>query len=336
MSMIKINPSVQAAVPVVSPDKTPASAGKTQAAPAAAGTSVHIAPDSIKVGSAPRSPSAMEPVKFFDAPAASGSNKEKDSPWKIKSVHINAGYIANQNIIHTGPMHIKNDQYNTDVHISGIKQVPRYNWSNIDPTSGDRFAPDEPQNVLGVNIEFANKFGLELDAKHNKVIVGDYNQIVHFDGMINGTYVNQDAPLNTFMQQHEQTYGNEQVSCLATRTFDLPAPGNHRFAYIVKAGPSMIITTSRTSVLNGDHFDQTTSGFGVAGWGATVENGLRYEFGPKLGRAGLEVAYALSYLDYCNYPVVGGGTGSHNAVAGQLTVKLSKSFEINRKNHSNN
>lgn len=327
--MIQINPTQPAVATTAPPQKAPsAPAGQP---PAASQTLVHITPDSVKLDSAPRGGETMEQVKLFDS-RSKATDKDNGNPWRVKSVHLNAGYIANNTILHTGTMHIKNAQYGTDVDISGIHQVARYNWSNIDPTSGDRFAPDEPQNVMGLNVEFANKFGLELDAKHNKVIVGDYNQNVHFNGTINGQHIDADAPLNTFMQQHEQTYGNEQISCLATRTFDLPAPANHRFAYIVKAGPSMIITTSRTSVLNGDHFDQTTSGFGVAGWGATVENGLRYEFGPKLGHVGVEVAYGLSYLDYCKYPVVGGGTGSHDAINGQLTVKLSKAFEFKGKN----
>lgn len=337
MSMIKINPSIQASAPVALPQKASTSAGTPQstlATPAtpAQQTSVHILPDAVHVSSAPRAPKAMAPITFADLPKS--DSQEKDGPWKIKRVHVNAGYIAHHSIMHTGPMQIKNEKFNTDVEITGIKQIPRYNWSYINPASGGRFAPDEPQNVVGVNIEFANKFGLELDAKHNKVIVGDYNQTVHFNGMINGVHVDHDAPLNTFMQQHEQTYANEQVSLLATRQFDLPAPKNHRLSYVVKAGPSVIMTTTRTTVLNGDQFDHTTSSFAVAGWGATVENGLRYELGPKLGRVGIEAAYAVSYLDYSKYSVVGGGTGSHDAVAGQFTLKLTKAFELNRNKKS--
>lgn len=322
---IHTQPTVQPAAQAVKggPDKPAAQ-------PAAQPTPIHITADAVRVGEPARGAVAAEPVDLFGT-RPNQTSDAKDGPWKVRSVHVNAGYIANQTILHTGPMHIKNAAYGTDVTISGIHQEARYNWSNINPFSGDRFAPDEPQNVMGVNLEFNNGFGLELDAKHNKVIVGDYNQTVHFNGTINGTPIDQDAPLNTFMQQHEQTYGNEQISMLATRSFDLPAPAQHRFAYIVKAGPSLIISTTRTSVLNGDHFDQTTSGFGVAGWGATVENGLRYELGPKLGHAGVEVAYGLSYLDYAKYPVVGGGTGSHDAINGQLTVKLTKSFDLQRK-----
>lgn len=313
---------------VVSRDKAVAPAVKTQEPSSASQTSFHIAPDKVNINAAQRGP-AMEPVKFFDAPKEPGESKE--GPWTVKRMHINAGYIANHNIMHTGTMHIKNEQHNTDVQISGIKQVPRYNWEYLEPTSGSRFAPDEPQFIIGVNMEFANKFGFELDAKHNKVIVGDYSQPVHFEGMLNGEYINQDAPLNTFMQQHEQTYGNMQISFLGTRNFDLPAPKNHRFSYILKAGPSLIVSANRTSVLNGSQIEQTTSPICVVGGGATVENGLRYEFGPKLGRMGVEVAYGLSYLNYAKYPVVGGGTGSHDAVAGQFSVKLSKAIEFKKK-----
>ena len=328
--MTQINPTPTVPTPAlkVAPS-APVKISATEPQTSASSPVTPSASDALQRAPVAQGAVPAEAVKISGRPA--GAAPAAENPWKITSVRPKAGYIVNQQVLHTGTMQIRNPQFGTDVAISGIHQAARYNWSNINPLSGDRFAPDEPQNVLGVELEFANKFGLELEAKHNKIIVDDYNQTVHFQGTINGQSVDHDAPLNTFMQQHEQTYGNEQVSCLATRSFDLPAPRNHRLAYTVKAGPSLIITTTRTSVLNGNQFDQTTSGFGVAGWGATVENALRYELGPKMGRMGVEVAYGLSYLDYSHYDVVGGGTGSHDAVNGQLTVKLTKSFDLKHK-----
>lgn len=257
---------------------------------------------------------------------------KKENPWGLKSIHVNAGYIVNNIIPYTGPMHIQNDNYGTDVTISGIQQTPRYNWENITFKKGHRFAPDEPQFIAGVNFTFNNNFGFELDAKHNKIIVDGYDQEVHFDGVINGEAVNGNAPLNTFMAQHEQTLGNMQISALATYTVGLPAPKNHRFAFITKAGPSLIVSNTRSNLVNPDgEFEQTTSKLGVVGAGVTVENGLRYELGPKLGKVGVEVAYAVSYLNYANYSMVSGGKGSHDAINGQFSIKLSKRFDIKKK-----
>lgn len=268
-----------------------------------------------------------ENIKLFDK----NEDKSSGNGWKIKSVHLNAGYVVDNNVIHTGPMRIVNPEYNTDVTITGYKQIDRKNWSNINPLSGDRFAPDEPQFNLGVNMTFENNFGIELDGKHNKIIMDGYDQMVHFEGTINGQQVNGDAPLNSFVNKHENTFGNMQISALGTYTFDLPAPANHRFSFITKAGPSLVTTNTHSIIKKPDgSTDDGTSKLSVAGFGGIVENGFRYQFGPKVGQLGIEATHSLSYLNYSSYPMVGGYTANHSALYNSFAVKLTVGLAGNK------
>jgi hypothetical protein len=204
-----------------------------------------------------------------------------------------SSFLPKEGVTHTGPMRIVNENNGTDLTITGYKQIDRKNWEDISLRKGQRFAPDEPQFNLGVNCTFENNFGIELDAKHNKIIMDGYDQNVHFKGMMNGTYVDEDTPLNTFIQQHENTFGNMQISALGTYTFDLPAPSNNRFSFITKLGPSLVTTNTHSIIKNpSGGFDNGTSSLSVAGYGGILENGLRYQFGPKTGRLGVEVTHS--------------------------------------------
>lgn len=258
--------------------------------------------------------------------------KTSGNGWKIKTVHLNAGYMLDNNVIHTGPMKIVNQQNGTDLTITGYNQKDRKNWEYLSIKEGQRFAPDEPQFNLGVNATFENNFGVEIDAKHNKIIMDGYDQTVHMKGMMNGTPVDYDAPLKTFMDQHENTYGNMQISALGTYNFDLPAPANHKFSFITKAGPSAIITTTHSHVKNpSGQFDVGTSPMQVSGYGGILENGLRYQLGPKAGRAGVELTHSISYLNYSSYGLVGGYNASHSAVYNTVAVKLTVGLSGNKK-----
>lgn len=256
-------------------------------------------------------------INLFSEP-----NKEPQKGWKVKSVHMNVGYVLDNNIVHSGPMHLKNAEKGSDLTISHYNQVDRKNWEYLKIEKGQRFAPDEPQFNLGVNMTFANNFGIEVDAKHNKIIMDGYDQTVDIDGTFNGEAIHGSMPLNTVMQQHEQTLGNLQLSALATHTFDLPAPANHRFSLISKAGPSLITSNTRSQIRepNGE-FAGGTNKLEMVGYGAMVENGLRYQFGPKVGQLGLEFTHALSYLNYANYDMVNGYSGSHDAIYNAFTLK---------------
>ncbi len=284
------------------------------------------ATDDLRLDTPASKQAATPEIKLFDTPP----NESKSNGWKLKSVHMNMGYVLDNNVIHTGPMHIRNSSNGTDVKITGAQQIDRKNWEYLDFEG--RFAPDEPQFNLGFNATFANNFGVELDAKHNKIIMNGYEQPVHFEGTINGEAVNGSAPLNSFMQQHEQTFGNMQISTLGTYTFDLPAPKNHKFSLITKAGPSLVTTNTRVQLKQPDgSFDGGTSNLQLTGYGAMVENGLRYQFGPKAGRLGLELTHSLSALSYSNYEMVGGYTGSHSAVYNSFALKATIGLHGNKK-----
>lgn len=247
---------------------------------------------------------------------------KNDNPWKIKTVHFNAGYVLDNNVIHSGPMNIKNQAQGTDVTITGYKQIDRKNWENLTMKDGSRFAPDEPQFILGFNATFENNFGIEIDGKHNKIIMDGYDQNVNFSGTINGEQVNTTAPLNSYMQQHEQTFGNMQISTLGTYTFDLPSPKNHKLSFITKAGPSLITTNTKSTLKQPDgSFEHSVSPLKVAGFGATVENGIRYQMGPKVKGLGLELTHSMSYMNYSNYPMVNGTVGNHDAVYSTVSLK---------------
>lgn len=275
----------------------------------------------------PSASQAIAPeIKLFETP----TNKSDKNPWHVKSVHLNMGYVLDNQVIHTGPMHISNPATGTDVTIRGYQQIDRKNWEYLD--FDGRFAPDEPQFNLGVNMTFENNFGLELDGKHNKIIMNGYDQPVHFKGTINGQEVDGVAPLNSFMEQHEQTFGNMQISTLGTYTFDLPAPANHKFSFITKAGPSLVTANSRARFKGPDgNFDGGTSSLKVAGYGGILENGLRYQFGPKTGRLGLELTHSLSALNYASYEMPGGYHGKHTAVYNSFALKATVGLHGNKK-----
>jgi hypothetical protein len=262
------------------------------------------------------------------------NDDKKPNGWKVKAVSLNAGYLIKNDVIANGPMHIVNPNTGTDVKITNYKQVERTSWDYLTLKNGTRFAPDEPQFDLGVNVTFENNFGVELDLKHNKIIMDGYDQTVHFDGMMNGTYVNQDAPLNSFIGQHENTYGNGQISLMGTYTFDLPAPADHKFSFITKAGPSIITTATNSWIKNPNAeggYDQGNTAMNLAGFGGILENGLRYQFGPNAGRLGLELTHSISYINYASYPMVGGYTGSHSAVDNAFALKLTVGLYGNKK-----
>jgi hypothetical protein len=285
--------------------------------------------DNINISNPPKDNNiSTEGIKLFD----SEKSDPTPNPWKVKTVHFNAGYMINNNVIPVGPMHIVNENYGTDLTITGFKQIDRRNWDSISFKKGERFAPDEPQFNLGANVTFENNFGVELDAKHNKIIMADYDQVVHFQGMMNGTYVNQDAPLNSFLAQHEHTYGNMQVSVMGTYTFDLPAPKNNKFSFITKAGPSLVTVASHSQIKNPQgEFEGGESKVTLAGYGGIVENGLRYQFGPKVGRLGVELTHSLSYLNYAKYPMNGGYTGSNVDINNSFALKLTVGLYGNKK-----
>ncbi len=270
---------------------------------------------------------ALNEVRLFDKPSTA-----KDNPWQVKSVHLNMGYVLDNQVIHNSPMRIQNAENGTDLTISDYKQIDRKNWEYLKIEKGQRFAPDEPQFNLGVNMTFNNNFGIEIDAKHNKIIMDGYDQDVRFDGLLNGEEIHENAPLNTVMRQHEQTLGNLQLSALGTYTFDLPAPGNHKLSWITKAGPSLITTNTRLQIKGPDgEFEGGTGSLELSGYGATVENGLRYQFGPKLAQLGLELSHSLSYLNYANYQSVEGYSGSHSAVNNSFALKATVGLYGNKK-----
>lgn len=287
------------------------------AAPIKAPPPPHAPPDLLQTQTQAANKPALPKVSLFSEPP-----QEPQSGWKVKSVHMNVGYVLNNNIVHAGPMHLKNTEKGSDLTISDYNQVDRKNWEYLKIEKGQRFAPDEPQFNLGFNMTFANNFGIEVDAKHNKIIMDGYEQTVSIDGTFNGEAIQGQMPLNTVMQQHEQTLGNLQLSALATHTFDLPAPANHRFSLISKAGPSLITSNTRSQIRepNGE-FSGGTNKLEMVGYGAMVENGLRYQFGPKVGQLGLEFTHALSYLNYANYNMTNGYTGSHDALYNSFTLK---------------
>ncbi|MFN8673472.1 MAG: hypothetical protein U0457_15480 [Candidatus Sericytochromatia bacterium] len=257
---------------------------------------------------------------------------EKPNPWKVKTVHFNAGYVLDNNVVHTGPLRITNERTNTDVTITNYEQVDRKNWEYLSLKKGQRFAPDEPQFNVGFNMTFENNFGVELDGKHNKIIMDGYDQNVHFKGTINGEQIDKDAPLNTYVKQHENTFGNMQISALGTYNLELPAPKNHKFSLITKAGPSFVTVATHSALKepNGTTINNTTP-LEFAGYGGMIENGLRYQFGPKTGRLGIEATHSLSYLNYNSYSMVGGANASHSAVYNSFALKLTVGLSGNKK-----
>lgn len=254
--------------------------------------------------------------------------KEESRGFKVKSMNIYYGVMP-WNSYGNSNIHIKQPGLDTDVVISGVKHDQRTSMSYL--AGKPRFAPDEPQFDAGVGVQFENKFGIDLNLKHNKIITDGYDQEVHFKGKIHGQQIDETAPLNSFINHYELTKGNTQISLQGTYTVDLPAPKNHKFSFITKAGPSAIVSYSRAEMKTPDgNFERNMSSLNLVGFGGIIENGLRYELPKSMGRVSVELSHSLSYLNFTNYPVLE-GTGSHSQFANQFSIKLGKSFDFSKK-----
>lgn len=258
----------------------------------------------------------------------STEDPKENKPWGLKSMNIFYGFMP-MNRYSNSNIHIMQPSLGTDVTISGVQHDQRTSHTYL--YGKPRFSPDEPQFDAGVDFQFNNGYGFGLDVKHNKIITAGYDQEVHFKGTIHGQAIDERAPLNSFMDHFEMTKGNHQITPYFSKSFDLPAPRNHRFSFHTRLGPSAIVSYSRTSIKNPDgQFEKELHPFQLVGFGGQIENALRYETGPKLGRISVEVSHGLSYLNFSNYQVMH-GTGSHSQVASQFAVKIGKTIQFKKK-----
>src|SRR5690606_34425611 len=122
---------------------------------------------------------------------------------------------------------------------------------------------------------------------------------------------------------YQITNGLNQISVMATRAFELPAPGNHRFTYNLKAGPSVYMPYTKGTVVNGDGSTTDFSGpYHFSGWGGVAEHSLRYEL--PVGKRGAISTELLHGVTYANIPksLVAGGHASQSLWANQLGLTV--------------
>jgi hypothetical protein len=254
--------------------------------------------------------------------------KGDQNPWRIKSLHIAYGL---QNVqFSNSDIHIKQPDYNTDVTLHNVKGEQRTSYTYI--WGQPRFAPDEPEFKAKASIEFENHFGLEADIKHNKYTVQDFDQNLMMNGTINGESVNEARPFNSLSDLYDITAGNHQLSLLATYSIPLPSPKTQAFSFNTKLGPSAIVSYSHNSLKNpsGEFEEVNREKIVFAGYGATMENSLKYDLGSKLGGITLELSHSLSYLNFTNVPV-SHGTASQGMWASQFALTIGKTFDFNKK-----
>ncbi len=249
-------------------------------------------------------------------------------PWRVKNLHVSYGL---QDVrFSKSDIHVSQPGYNTDVTLHNVEGEQRTSYTFI--YGKPRFAPDEPEFSANVSMEFENRFGLELDVKHNKYTVQKFDQNVLMTGTMAGEDINEVRPFDSYSNLYDITAGNHQISLLATRSFPLPAPKNHQFTFNTKIGPSAIVSYSHNSFKNPDgEFEGVDRGkIAYAGYGAMVENSLKYDLGRKLGGVTVEVSHSLSYLNFTKVPVPN-GTANQAMFASQFAVTIGKTFDFHKK-----
>jgi hypothetical protein len=297
------------AMPAMAPrDGTPVkSTAKADPAPTPAGDQAAL--------SGARSGSAGQAVALVDA----APQKSPAKPWGIRSVNLHWGpelaYYGKSD------MRLQQPGTGTDVVMHDVKAVQRttfdafYNWPN------GYFQIDEPQSAFGISTQFNNGFGFELNAKHNKYVVQDRDQMVRMTGTIGGQAVDEERPMSSLQSQYEVAHGMNQIGVMGTYAFELPTIGKKdRFNLITKAGPQALMNWTYSKTVNPQSgvTEEGPGQYRFGGLGAVVENELRYAV---RDRVTVGISHSVSFLANRGNAIAG-GTINHNVWANQFALSL--------------
>jgi hypothetical protein len=263
--------------------------------------------------------SASTPVALFGATPPEAKSDKPQKPWGIRSVNLHWGpelaYYGKSD------MRLQQPGTQTDVTLHDVKAVQRttfdafYNWPN------GYFQIDEPQSAFGISTQFNNGFGFELNAKHNKYVVYDRDQMVRMTGTIGGEAVDEMRPMSSLQPQYEVAHGMNQLGVMGTYAFELPAIGKKdRFNLITKAGPQALMNWTYSKTVNPQSgvTEEGPGQYRFGGMGAVVENELRYAV---RDRVTVGLSHSVSFLANRGNAIAG-GTINHNVWANQFNLSL--------------
>jgi hypothetical protein len=267
-------------------------------------------------------------IKIASPESKTEDQSEDKHPWKIKNLHVAYGLQTVQ--FSNSDIHIQQPGYGTDVTLHNVEGEQRTSYTYI--WGQPRFSPDEPEFNAKVAVEFENRFGLELDVKHNKYTVQKFDQDVLMTGTMNGDPINEVRQFDSYSNLWDVTAGNHQISLLSTYSVPLPSPKGQALTFNTKIGPSVIVSYSHNSLKNpaGDYEEIDRGKIAYAGFGATLQNSIKYNLGRKVGGVTVELSHSLSYLNFTNIPVTN-GTANQAMFASQFALTLGKTFDFSKK-----
>lgn len=326
---ISPNPQPLAGIPAATPPAKPAEAdaGKTAA-------NALSKADSAAVGSHPRGQApALQSLMETDPPAAATSKEVKSTPnpWRVRSINFDYGLMFDVRYSKSD-IHIRRPEHGTDAVLRDVPAYDRTSAHYLYSMPNGHPQPDEPQSDFGFAVQFENNWGIELNLKHNKYVVttgDDPDQQVHVTGTINGEHVDGMHSLKDIMPEYQITNGLNQISVMATRAFELPSPGQHRFTYNLKAGPSFYMPYTKSTFKNPDgSLERATGPYHLSGFGAIVEHSLRYEL--PISRRSAISTELLHGMSYAHIPksTIPGGHATQSLFANQLGLTLGYTFSL--------
>lgn len=320
--------------PVGQPPAIVPPAAPAQPVPEAAKAAPPAAPlgtDSLGVtakgsASAPPMVSLAADPPAMATPAVSGlksGDDPKGHPWKLESLNLRYGLIFN-NRYAASDMHVTDPVNGTDMTLHNVHAHQRLSAQYLYSMPNGFPQPDEPQSEIAISGRFQNQWGFEANVKHHKYVVmtgEDPDQMVHMTGTLNGAPVDETRSLKGYLPEYQVTDGLNQISLMATRSFQLPHPKKDALTYTIKAGPSVMMPFVKSTVVNADGTTTRNEGpyqFGK-GFGGQIEHSLRYDFRKRVS---LELTEAGSVMTVNGANMPNGGKVSQTVWAHSMALTL--------------
>jgi hypothetical protein len=274
------------------------------------------------------SPKAAPNLMLVDPPAVANpvapkAVDGKDRPWKLESMNFRYGLIF-KNDYGKSDLHISDPANGTDLTIHDVKGRQRTSAHYLYSMPNGHPQPDEPQSEIAISGKFQNNWGFEANLKHHKYVVmtgEDPDQQVHMTGTLNGQPIDEVRSLRGYLPEYQITNGLNQITFMATRSFDLIKPKKDELTYNVKAGPSVMMPFVKSTVVNADGTTTNNQGpfqFG-AGFGGQVEHSIRYDFRKRVS---LELTQGASLMTVNNGAMPNGGKANQTVFAHSMALTL--------------
>jgi hypothetical protein len=313
-----VPPSAKPATDTAAVSRTPNPLGATDSVGMTAKSPAKATPNLMLVGDA-------DPAKGPAAALATGKPADEATPhpWKLKSMNIRYGLIFN-NQYAKSDMHVTDPVNGTDMTIHKVGAHQRLSAQYLYSMPNGFPQPDEPQSEIGISGKFQNDWGFEANLKHHKYVVmtgEDPDQMVRMSGTLNGAPIDETRSLKGYLPEYQVTDGLNQITLMATRSFDLPHPKKDAFTYNIKAGPSVMMPYVKSTVVNADGTTSSNHGpyqFG-GGFGGQIEQSLRYDF---RNRVSVELTEGGSVMTVNNGAMPNGGKVKQTVWAHSMALTL--------------